>query len=291
MPCYFPLRWYEGPVKENGKINVVFNQRDSWRGVELNLPCGKCSGCLMARSKQWAVRCIHEASLYEDNCFITLTYDDRNLPFNRSLDVGEFQDFMKRLRKQYGPGIRYFHCGEYGSKFGRPHYHALLFNHQFDDKVLLKETDSGSKIYISPSLMKLWPKGHSSVGDVTFKSASYVARYCMKKVDGLASNDALTREYVTMSRRPGIGKGWYDKYKGDVFPSDQVVLSGGAVMKPPRFYDNLLEKEDPALLLSVKDRRKEFFVGQELENDSFRLPVKEEVFRAGIKSLKRSLGD
>lgn len=287
MTCYFPLRWYEGPVKEPGKINVVYSRRESERGVELNLPCGKCSGCLMARSKAWAVRCMHEASLYEDNCFITLTFDDKNLPYNRSLDVSLFQDFMKRLRKRFGSGIRYFHCGEYGEKYGRPHYHALLFNHDFDDRVLFKETDSGSRIYISGELQKLWPLGHSSVGDVTFKSASYVARYCMKKVNVSDEPSGLTKEYVTMSRRPGIGKGWFEKFKGDVFPSDEVVLSGGMKMKPPRYYDNLLDKSEFDV---VKSARKEAMRQLDpREFDSFRMPVKEEVFRASIRELKRSL--
>lgn len=302
MTCYFPLRWYEGPVKEPGKVNVVFKRSDSECGVELNLPCGKCVGCLMARAKAWAVRCMHEASLYEANCFITLTYSDQNLPFNGSLDHSEFQDFMKRLRKRFGSGIRYFMCGEYGPERLRPHYHALLFNHDFRDRLLFKETDAGSPIYLSPDLQKLWPKGYSSVSDVTLKSASYVARYNLKKaLDPVDLPDCLTKEYVHMSRRPGLGKGWYDKYKGDVFPSDQVILSGGMEMKPPRFYDNLLDGEDPVLFDEIKSQRK--LAGLKMvplvlpsgktilvnDNDSFRLPVKEEVFRASIAQLKRSL--
>lgn len=303
MTCYFPLRWYEGPVKEPGKINVVYKRSDSERAVELNLPCGKCVGCLMARSKAWAVRCMHEASLYDSNCFVTLTYDEKHLPFNRSLDVWEFSDFMKRLRKFYGrPGIRFFAAGEYGPVNLRPHYHALLFNHDFEDRLPFKETEAGSLIYVSKELEKLWPKGYSSVTDVTFKSASYVARYNLKKaLDPQKLPDGLTKEFVNMSRRPGIGKGWYDKYKGDVFPSDQIMMSGGIEMKPPRFYDNLLDREDPDQYNSLKLKRKANGLkmvplvlpsGKTVlvnDNDSFRLPVKEEVFRASIARLKRNL--
>lgn len=309
MTCYFPLRWFEGPVKEIGKVNVVYKRSDSERGVELNLPCGKCVGCLMARSKAWAARCMHEASLYDSNCFVTLTYDDEHLPLNRSLDVSELSDFMKRLRKRYGrPGIRFFGCGEYGPVNLRPHYHALVFNHAFEDRVPFKETEAGSLIYVSQDLQKLWPKGYSSVTDVTFKSASYVARYNLKKaLAPVKLPEGLRPEFVNMSRGSkklgtgGIGRGWYDKFKGDVFPSDEVILSGGIRLKPPRFYDNLLDREDPDLYNSLKLKRKAnglkmvplvLPTGKTIlvnDNDSFRLPVKEEVFRASIAQLKRSL--
>jgi len=245
---------------------------------------------------------MHEASLYEDNCFITLTYDDKYLPYHGSLDISDLQGFMKRLRKRYGSGIRFFACGEYGSVTFRPHYHALLFNHDFRDRVPYKESDAGSIIYTSKDLASLWPKGFSSVSDLTVKSAGYVARYNIKKaLDPKEMPDELSREFVNMSRRPGIGKVWFDKFKGDVYPSDEVVMLGGSKMKPPRYYDSLLDKDDPDLLSSLKLERKKkgtVMVPCELpdgrtilvnDNDSFRLPVKEEVFRASLSKLKRSL--
>lgn len=178
MPCYSPLPAFKGPVKENGKISILWKAPE---GTEkLDLPCGKCVGCRLNRSRQWAIRCMHEASLYDKNCFITLTYDDEHLPKNRGLDVSHFQNFMKRLRKEYGQGIRFFHAGEYGSKTRRPHYHALLFNHDFVDKSLIAVRND-HRLYVSPSLQRLWPFGYSSVGDVTFESAAYVARYSLKK--------------------------------------------------------------------------------------------------------------
>jgi len=307
LTCYHPLRWYEGPVKEVGKVNVVHTLRESECGKELNLPCGRCVGCLMSRAKSWAIRCSHEASLYDDNCFVTLTFDQDHLPFDRSLDVADIQCFMKRLRKAFGEGIRYFACGEYGSLNLRPHYHVLLFNHDFHDKVLFKESEAGSPVYISADLQKLWPYGFSSLSDVTYKSAAYVARYNLKKAlghDDIPSE--LRKEFVVMSRGSkklgtgGIGKGWFDKFKGDVFPSDEVILPDGNKVKPPRFYDKLLDKTDPDLLESIKAKRK--LQGSKMvtvevggktilvnDNDSFRLPVKEEVFRAGLSRLKRGL--
>ena len=73
--------------------------------------------------------------MHEDNCFITLTYDDENIPWDGSLNKQHFQAFMKRLRwHNKEKKIRYFHVGEYGEQLSRPHYHALIFNHDFDDK-------------------------------------------------------------------------------------------------------------------------------------------------------------
>lgn len=134
------------------------------------------------------MRCMHEASQYDRNCFITLTYNSENLPNGSTLVLSHFQNFMKYLRKEYGPKIRFFHCGEYGEKLQRPHYHALLFNFDFQDK-LLKHTgpprgrfstfkDKSFKTYTSASLDNLWRKGLADIGSLTFESAAYVARYC-----------------------------------------------------------------------------------------------------------------
>ena len=159
------------------------------------------------------MRCHHEASLYQDNCFITLTYSDEHLPSDKSLHVDHFQKFMKRLRKRFGEGVRYYHCGEYGEKYMRPHYHACLFNFDFPDKKIWKE-NNGNRLYISESLSELWPFGFVTIGDVTFESAAYVARYIMKKVNGDLAESHYERvdwdtgevyhlkpEYTTMSRR------------------------------------------------------------------------------------------
>ena len=235
-----------------GKRSIVFNPRFGLTDRPISVPCGQCIGCRLERSRQWAVRCVHEASLYENNCFLTLTYDDAHLPSDLSLNLVHFQNFMKRLRKRYGKGIRFFHCGEYGENFGRPHYHAIIFNFDLPDRVLWSQRD-GVNLYSSDILRSLWPYGFSSVGDVTFESAAYVARYVIKKVTGANADDhysfvdeltgqVFTRcpEYTTMSRRPGIGKGWIDKFLPDVFPGDFVVING-VKCRPPRFYDNQYE--------------------------------------------------
>lgn len=204
--------------------------------------------------------------MHDESCFITLTFNQANLESRTnpmSLDVTEYQRFMKRLRKRYGKNIRFFHCGEYGDKNKRPHYHAIIFGMDFEDKVLWSNRD-GNKLYTSAQLEQLWPYGFSTIGDVTFQSAAYVARYIMKKHKGEGAEDHYTRwcpetgegtvvapEYCTMSRKPGIGYEWLKKYKADVYPHDYVVINEHKV-KPPRYYDTLLSEEE---LAEVKARR------------------------------------
>lgn len=260
MPCYHPLHAYKGKTEEKGKIKIAFKRTNSWRGQEIDLPCGQCIGCRLERARQWSVRCVHEASLYEKNCFITLTYDNQNIPPNGSLQVGHFQKFIKSLRKKSKEKIRYFHCGEYGERLGRPHYHAIIFNYDFEDKKPWSyNADTKSQLYTSELLQKLWNKGHSSVGTVTRESAGYVARYQLKKVNGKNWKEHYGNkrpEYCTMSRRPGIGKEWLNRFEGDVYPNDRVWLDG-SISKPPRFYDEQLKKVNPELLERLKKERQE----------------------------------
>jgi len=276
----------------------VFNRKDSPTQVPLTIPCGKCIGCRLERSRQWAVRCIHEAQLWPNNCFITLTYAPEHLPPNGTLVLAHFQKFMKRLRKKYGSNIRFFHCGEYGTKFARPHYHACLFNFDFDDKKFWK-VKNGQKLYISAALSDLWPFGWATVGSVTFESAAYVARYILKKINGdLAENhysfvdcDGVVRhrlpEYVTMSRRPGIAAGWFEKYGSDVFPSDEVIVRGKSC-RPPRFYDNRLKAVDPSAFELLHMKRLKI-ARKHLDNSTpERLVIRHEVKRAHLKKLPRS---
>lgn len=258
--------------------------------MPVEIPCGQCIGCRLERSRQWAIRCVHEASLYDDNCFLTLTYDDEHLPSDNSLNLKHFQDFLKRLRKRFGSGIRYFHCGEYGDLNNRPHYHAIIFNFDFADKVIFK--DSGEyKVYVSDSLSKLWPYGYSTIGDVTFESAAYVARYCLKKVtgkDAAEHYDGRKPEYTTMSRRPGIGRLWYDRFKDDVYPSDFVVMRGKK-MRPPKFYDGIFALYNYVDLCRLKTIRESCAADHADDTTYKRLEVRETVQNAKLKLLKREV--
>ncbi len=258
MPCFKPLQAWAIKSASTGKKILQFSDPNSSNWEHLTLPCGQCVGCRLERSRQWAIRCVHEASLYENNCFITLTFNDENLLKRdnpMSLDVRDFQKFMKRLRKEFGNGIRFYHCGEYGDRYSRPHYHACLFNFTFPDLLLWKEVN-GFRLYTSEILSRLWPYGYSSVGSVTFESAAYVARYIMKKITGKSADEFYQfidfdsgewyqrkSEYTTMSRKPGIGSGWFDKWgMVDTYPNDYVVMRGRK-MRPPRYYDTKLDAD------------------------------------------------
>jgi hypothetical protein len=257
---------------------------------------------------------MHEASLYKNNCFITLTYSDDHVPENGSLRYEDFQKFMKRLRKRYSgvePSaspdspdkypIRFYMCGEYGENFGRPHFHACLFNFDFRDKKYWSTSPSGSRIYRSEFLEDLWPFGFSSIGDVNFQSAAYVARYIMKKVTGkmareyydqvdFETGEVLSRvpEFNKMSLKPGIGADWFKRFHTDVYPHDHVVVNG-RTSKPPRFYDGQLEKMFPDLYDDVKHARfREAMLHLE-DNTPDRLAVKEQVAQAKLSKLKRTL--
>lgn len=252
MPCYKPLVGYRSPA--GGWQKRACNGPQGFPEY-LTVPCGQCIGCRLERSRQWAIRCVHENKMHADSCFITLTYDDDNLPPGGTLVKSDFQKFMKRLRKAEGK-LRFFHCGEYGETTFRPHYHALLFGWRPRDPELFAN-DGEVRTYTSKKLRELWPAGHSTFGEVTFESAAYVARYCTKKITGDAALDHYRvidadtgevfdrlPEYSTQSRRPGIGRTWLERYGRDSMAKDEVIARGFA-MRPPRYYDNWFEHADP----------------------------------------------
>ena len=297
MGCFKPL---DAQRLDDGSVSF---SAPKGSGNALTIPCGRCIGCRMDRSKMWAIRCMHEASMHEKNCFITLTFNDDHLPMDGSLNYRDFQLFMKRLRKRFpNRNIRFYMCGEYGDKDARPHFHALLFNFDFEDRTLWKKTDSGSMIYRSAALEELWPFGYSSIGDVTLQSAGYVARYVMKKMTGgfakrwyervnphTGELTRLTPVFNRMSLKPGIAQAWFDKFYADVYPHDAVVLEGGRKMKPPKFYDLKYEKLDPYKFEEVKMERVLRALSRPRDDSPERLAVKEEVLAAQIKKLERSL--
>ena len=290
MPCYHPLTgWKKRSVNESGKRSITFDRSKGFSDTEMQVPCGQCIGCRLERSRQWAIRCVHEAMLHEENCFITLTYEDTTLPENGSLVKKDFQDFMKRLRKKYEPKkIRFYACGEYGEDTSRPHYHACLFNHDFPDKKIYKQVN-GNWLYTSESLSDLWGNGYFIIGDVTFDSAAYVARYIMKKITGdIASAHYGDREpeFNTMSRRPGIAADFYHQFKTDCYPKDFITLNGKK-MSVPKYYDKLLDMEDPELLKKLKACRAYEFKQDEFEYFADRLDVKQVVKRSQLKLLPR----
>ena len=302
MPCFKPLAAKQIVTGASGgrKSRIHFNLDGP--GKLISLRCNNCKGCRIDRSKEWAVRCVHEAQMHEENSFITLTYSPENLARicpDGSLNVKHFQGFMKRLRKHYAPKkIRFFHCGEYGEKLSRPHYHALLFGLEFEDKTPWTIIN-GQQLYRSKILESKWTFGHSLIGSVTFESAAYVARYIMKKINGDMAHGHYGREfcegqltvqlqpeYITMSRRPGIGSTWFEKFGTDVFPDDFVVMRGRK-FRTPRFYDKLYSLVDAPGLEAVKTKRIEHAKLHESDNTPERLAVRETCLEKKIERLIR----
>jgi hypothetical protein len=264
---------------------------------------------------------MHEASLHKHNCFVTLTYDDASLPPGYDLRQGlvyrHFQLFMKRLRKRFGP-VRFYMCGEYGGKNGRPHFHVLLFGFRFPEEYFWTTRNSNrsfrsrfldgmpphsiDRSLVDPELA-LWPWGNAEFGDVNFKSSAYVARYIMKKVTGRAADEHYESfdpdtgevfnrvpEFNSMSRRPGIAAGWISQFHSDVFPMDAVIVNGRKT-KPPRFYDNFLRDFDLSAYEDLKYERELDALDPKrlLDSTPERLAAKERCTVARVSRLKRTL--
>lgn len=311
MPCYNPLMAW----RVEGKI--VFNPPPGSTAVlkPFNLPCSKCIGCRLNYARSWALRCQLEALSNKENCFITLTISPEQLEKRKnpwSVDKRDFQLFMKKLRKKHGEHIRYFHCGEYGEKNNRPHYHALIFGHDFRIKTNANKVQKFGKgkfpLYNSEELNTLWSHGHCTVGDLNFTTASYTARYVTKKIKGEASKIHINSEtgevthiedvYCTMSRgnkktkSNGIGHDAYNKYKHRWYGNDFIVNGNGIKMKPPRYFDKLYEQEYPEKFEAIKKARKETIetVGYSIKDPKYqRLRDIEEVKILKLKETLREL--
>lgn len=298
MPCYTPV----GAWKNARGVHFRL-MPDS---THIQLPCGRCIGCRLERSRQWAARLMHELRFHDRASFITLTYDEKHLPPGGTLVPKHYQDFMKRLRKSCDQKLRFFHCGEYGEKAGRPHYHAIIFGEDFQDEVIERgKTEQGHDTWRSAHLERVWGKGRTECGSVTFESCAYVARYITKKVTGQAAKEFYTfvdendpygevhtlhPEYATMSRRPGIGKLHFDRHHREIYPQDEIIVRG-VRCKPPKFYDRQLEKLDPKAYELLKDQREcALMLSPTREHRTpARLEVRHVVKRASIQSLRRKL--
>lgn len=296
MACYYPREaWKALRVnQETGRRPLVFRPREGFNDLPSQVPCGQCLGCRLDWAADWAARCEKESKLHERNCFITLTYNDENLPIGgttrSTLSKRDFQLFMKRLRFAYPDNeIRFFATGEYGDKNQRAHYHAILFNHDFPDKQLWKP-HARNPLYVSASLERLWGHGFTSVGSVSFQSAAYVARYVVKKLKG-SSADYADREppFCLMSLKPGIGSDWYDRFKGDIYPHGQLVVGEGKTRPTPRYFDRKFEKENPDGYKQLKAKRRAHAKANPQNNTPQRLHIKAQTKQALLNQLTRSL--
>jgi len=273
------MKMGQGPGQ--GTWPIVFDEKYADLSQPLQIPCGRCIGCRLDRSMQWGNRIMHEASLHDSNCYLTLTYGE--MPENGSLNLRDIQLFFKRLRENVGK-VRYYQCGEYGEDMGRPHHHAIVFGYDPTDKNLLWE-EKGFQYWDSEIIKDAWKMGHVVVSDVTRESALYVSRYLTKGVSRLERDShykGKMPEYATMSRNPGIGAGWVEKYRDDITNVDGVVCPGGYICRPGRYYDSKRDREE---LENAKLKRKEMI---DLENSTARrLAARERLKMAQKKFMKR----
>lgn len=304
MACYHPRRVFFPP--DGGRPHF----RDDMTGApdqELwtvgYVPCRRCIGCRGGRSREWSIRLTHEAQLHRQKCFVTLTYDRDHVPRDGSVSKRDLQLFMKRVRKELGDGIRFFGVGEYGGTTMRPHYHVCLYGTAFlGDRTDAGKSHTGHRMYASRQLEDLWGMGLCTVQDLTVETASYCAQYSMKKIgaraqllvtkaDGTQVTVRLKPEFLLMSRNPGIGRGWFERFSGDVYSNlddSKVVLPGGQVVAPPSFYDRMLRDRSQADYDRVKAARRAKALRDPWETVVPRIGVREEVERAKVGQKERS---
>lgn len=225
--------------------------------ASFQLPCGKCLECRLEYSRQWAIRCIHEAQMHPKNCFITLTYDEKHV--TPKLDYSDFQKFMKKLRKLQNDPIGVFVTGEYGDKTKRPHWHAIIFNWQPSDAKHKYTNDRGDRVFSSETLDRVWGKGITEFGSVTIHSAGYCARYAAKKLAHGYDHDHDFHPISKKSNKHAIGKTWLEKYWPDVFNYGEVILSDGTSCSIPRYYEKWFKENKPQewarYVTTVKQKR------------------------------------
>lgn len=302
--CYNPLIGIrdENIKTKSGKAKVFIKSRHDFnvpydelmkRNNVFPIPCGHCIGCRLRYARNWANRLMLEASLNKQNWFVTLTYSDDNLRWSKdsfklnayfpsmpTLEPDDFTKFMKRLRitlsRKFSdkPLFKYYMCGEYGDKFGRPHYHFIGLGLELDDLYYWNKSKSGKPQFRSPLLEKCWPYGHVTVSECNWKTCAYVARYVLKKqvLPDVGKNNekiildemGLQYPYVRMSN--GISKDFYEGNFEQIYKYDEVNLStpqGGLSFKPPRYFDNLFEQYSPDDMEAIRgirqDQAKESF--------------------------------
>lgn len=216
----------------------------------LKLPCGKCINCRSNKANEWAVRCYLESKYHSDNCFLTLTYDDEHCP--QYVSKRDVQIFLKRLRNA-GYQFRYFACGEYGSKSKRPHYHLLIFGYMPTDLISLGFSDKGHNLFTSDFLTKIWEKGFVSVGMLEPSSICYTARYNSKKLhEGLMSKEH--REFLLMSRRPGLGYNYILEHLDDILENNgSLYLGDFGIKNASRYILDIISRTNLEAVEAIKE--------------------------------------
>lgn len=247
------------------------------------IPCGKCIGCRIDYSRDWADRMTYHSFGKENSSyFITLTYDDDHLskldhsPIYDiySLSKDDMTDFIKSLRNHFRSSeLDFYYSSEYGDSSFRPHYHLIIYNLPLDDLEFWKLDNEGQAIYTSELIHRLWKKGLCSVQSFAWLNAAYTASYVEKKRDGRLAAEyqalGILPEFCRMSRRPGLAYDFYINnystiWENNGFPVDRTVNKCGK-LGIPRYFQKLAKKghDQDGNYLGLK----EFKRWQELNQD------------------------
>lgn len=291
------------------------------------IPCGQCIGCRIRQREDWTTRIELEARQWpkERVWFITLTYDDAHVP-GMILKTGELlrkaqyvwkpgeeapesvqtllytdvQKFLKRLRKAYKAQLRFFCAGEYGEQTARPHYHMILYGWEPTDlKQLYKIHHNG--YYTSEWMKSIWGMGQIQIAQATPETYRYVAGYVTKKmyeIDGEKANVyyklGQQKPFACMSLKPGLGEAYYQEHKAEIWRQGYIQCTNGKRAQIPRYYEKMMEKENPERLWRIKRSRQKRVIEQNLlkyENTDFEkdLKSKERVIKKSMKVRKNGL--
>ena len=307
MTCYRPLiraedttrwvkaidghRYHPADVFSSNRLEQYDKQFRVGRWKYTPIPCGKCIGCRLDYSRDWANRGYLESLYYEQNYFITLTYDEKHLTIPQEMETSEgitytdleenewkgilvpkeFKRFLNTLRKISKrefkhTGIRYIGCGEYGGKEKRPHYHLILFNCPLPIESFYKPRCSWNKdmYYQNEIIERAWPNGISNICEANWNTIAYTARYITKKVNGKESEEYYTMqgqipEFLRSSTQPGIARQYYEDHKKEIYEKDKIMIvtkDGVQWSTPPKYFDRLLKKEDPEKMKWIKEQRR-----------------------------------
>lgn len=257
MVCFYPKKgWFD--ETENKFTTNRHKIKGSYHPITIK--CQECIGCRNDYSREWGIRNMLESYYHVEKMFITLTYNNSNLPKNNSLVKKDLQNFIKTLREKLDREskikIKYFGAGEYGEKTQRPHYHVLIFGYKFKDLKFLKKTQSGNKIFRSPTLEKLWRKGISSIGKVTEESCMYVSQYSMKKLNSKNKKyETRLPEFTLMSTREAIGLKWLLN-NWEKMIEDGCIKNKGYTYPIPRYFMKQIKLKSDSLYIQIKNERK-----------------------------------
>lgn len=339
MGCKFPraidkntrqMLRYDDYKKKLGTTSQMYGtlpQKIILKSGIMLVPCGECTECKLMKAAEWATRCTVESMQWEENWFVTLTYEPGEVPIKNKItgelvrgEAGEIhsdlvlssptllkedvQSFINRLRSHVkyrgGKEIRYYMCGEYGTLNARPHYHLIIFNLHLQDLTFYKLNSQKEPLFNSQTMEKLWGHGFVVIGQVNWNTCSYVARYVMKKATGDGKEHykelGMLPEYTNMSLKPGIGKKYFDLNKEQIYQLDEIILPDGKKVRPPRYYDKLYGEEEPEVMMRIKERR-EYIQKQNIKTkmqkstESYweQLKKEHEAKQAAYKTLVRNL--